>query len=103
MKTVGKLFGMGPPPKPEPRGFLGFAAASKGDQVVVTQIVATGPADVAGLKIEDVIQSINDKKVESESAMKKALGDVRIGEKVTLTVRRGDQQQTLSIVCGRGF
>jgi len=103
MKTVGKLFGMGPPPKPEPRGFLGFGAAMKDDRLMITQIIATGPADHAGLKVEDVVEPVNDRKVDSEAALRKALSNVRPEEKIGLGILRNAQPQTITITCGRGF
>lgn len=103
MKTVGKFFGMGPAPKPEPRGFLGFQCGERDGKVVVIDVVPGGPADVAGMKPDDRIDSVNEKAIDAETGLKKALDNVRPDEKVTIEIQRGENKQTLSIICGRGF
>jgi serine protease DegQ len=103
MKTVGKIFGMGPPSKLEPRGFVGFSVIEKDDQLLVDQVVGNGPADFAHLKANDILESVNDKPVNTESGLRIALAEIRAAEKIILAVKRGEKQETITIITGRGF
>ncbi len=76
---------------------VGFAAS---DAAKVTQLVAKGPADRAGLKAGDVVTALADKKVGTAQEFREALREYKPGDKVALEVQRGGQAVTLTVELG---
>jgi Do/DeqQ family serine protease len=62
---------------------------------VVTQVSSGSPADVAGMKIGDVITDINDRVVKNASDVRNRIGLLRIGEKVEMRILRDGKAMTL--------
>ncbi len=62
---------------------------------VVTQVEPHSPADKAGLQSGDIITHINGKAVHDSADVHNAIGLLRIGEVVTLTVNRNGRSKTL--------
>lgn len=91
------------------RGLLGVIAqtltpdlavafnTSKTHGAIITQIVAESPAESAGLKIGDVVMSINGKPVHSASQLRNQIGLIAIEDKMTLGIERLGKAQTISI------
>jgi serine protease Do len=65
--------------------------------IIVSDVVPGGPADTAGLKIQDVILSIDDKPAESLPLFTQGLYMHKSGEMASVTVLRGSQQVDLRI------
>ena len=65
--------------------------------IIVSDVVPGGPADTAGLKIQDVILSIDDKPAESLPLFTQSLYMHKSGEMARVTVLRGSQQVELRI------
>jgi serine protease Do len=63
----------------------------------VSSIDEGGPADKAGLKLEDVILSVNDRKIERSSELPALIAAVRPGAKAELEVWRGKGVKHLSV------
>jgi serine protease Do len=63
----------------------------------VSSIDEGGPADKAGLKLEDVILSVNDRKIERSSELPALIAAVRPGAKAELEVWRGKGIKRLSV------
>ncbi len=63
----------------------------------VSSIDEGGPADKAGLKLEDVILSVNDRKIERSSELPALIAAVRPGAKAELEVWRGKGIKHLSV------
>lgn len=103
MKGVGKLLGMGPPPKPVPRGFFGFSADDRDNQVVIESVIVNAPADRAGIKQGDSIEKVNGKEITSLFNLKKALSDAKVNSQIKMTIRTGNSIRDVTIECGRGF
>ncbi len=61
-------------------------------------ILAGSPADKAGLKVGDIITKVNGKDITVANSLSAAVGQYKVGDKVTLTVRRGMKTLTISIV-----
>lgn len=59
--------------------------------VVVARISRGGPSGSAGIQRADIITSINDQPVRSEEDFKAVEKKLKIGQKVTVTIRRGDE------------
>lgn len=68
---------------------------------IVMKVVADSPAEKAGLKENDVIVAFNGRPVESVRELQRMLGDIPAGRNVTLGVRRGGAQQTVSATLGK--
>jgi serine protease Do len=73
---------------PEIANYLGMSQASG---AIVDQIVPDSPAESAGLRPGDIILQLQGKKIHSADDVRALLKKVRIGEKVPITVVRGDQ------------
>jgi serine protease Do/serine protease DegQ len=65
---------------------------------VVTQVTPDSPAHKAGLQAGDVITSINGHAVGDSSDVHNAIGLLRVGEEVTMTVQRNGDEETLTAV-----
>jgi serine protease Do len=65
--------------------------------VVVVDVNPDGPASAAGLKIEDIILSADDRRVETLSSLSSALYLHRLDQPVKLEVLRGKERKTLYI------
>lgn len=65
--------------------------------VLVTTVVAGGPADAAGLQVGDAIVAFDDTPVESLEAATQAMADVSAGVPVQLLVVRAGRRQTMEV------
>ena len=63
----------------------------------IESLVAGGPAEMAGLQVEDVIMNINGSGVMTSQEATQAIAKVRAGIPVTFEVLRGNNVETLSI------
>ncbi len=68
---------------------------------IVMKVVDGGPAEKAGLKENDVIVAFNGRPVESVRELQRMLGDIPAGRNVSIDVRRGGAQQTISATLGK--
>jgi len=68
--------------------------------VIVERIEPKGPAEVAGLKPEDVITAIDGKAIKNGDDMVARIADTPVGNKLTLTVDRGGKHMTIPITIG---
>jgi len=65
--------------------------------VLVSKIHAASPARKAGLKVGDVIISLNGRKIHDLAEMKFRLATVPIGEKADLKILRKDEEKTITV------
>ena len=66
--------------------------------VVISQVIEDTAAEEAGLKVGDVVISINGTPVKSASAMRNMVGMLRVGEEMTISVIRDGQKKTMTAV-----
>ena len=66
--------------------------------VVVTGIVTGGNAEKNGMKMKDIILSVGDSKVNSTSELQAKLAMYNPGDKVKISLMRGEIQKTVEIV-----
>lgn len=87
----------GRPGSPEASNlWLGVSGETREDRAVLTQVIADGPAAKAGLQVNDVVLSIDDKPVPDFGKLIDVIRSHQAGDKVTLKIARG--QETKSIV-----
>ncbi len=82
----------------EEKGKLG--ALSSGRAVVVTSVVAGGPAAAGGLRVGDVITDFDGRHVATAARLRWYVATAGVGRAVALTVRRGDARQSLNVQLG---
>ena len=71
---------------------------SKTQGALVSQVVDGSAAEKAGIKAGDVITAINGKPVKDAAALRNAIGMLRIGEKVDVTLVRDGKPRTVTAV-----
>lgn len=85
-----------PPPPP----YLGLLTRNSNQGIEVVEIVPNSPADRGGLKIGDLVLAINGVAVLSDQPLGRQIGGLKLGIPATFVVRRGDAEQTLTIIPG---
>ncbi len=75
------------------RGTLGIQVELADDGIVLTELVEKGAADKAGLKVGDVLVSLDGVNLGSLQVLFKTLGAKKIGDKVNLAYRRGKDKK----------
>ena len=66
--------------------------------VVISQVIEDTAAEEAGLKVGDVVISINGTPVKSASAMRNMVGLLRVGDEMSISVIRDGRKKTLKAV-----
>lgn len=86
------------------RGFLGIILSPEDDPDGGARIDTVSPksgADKAGLKKGDIIRMVNGKKVAGLTELRETLSNYRPGDKVTLKVKRNDEEMELKATLGK--
>ena len=66
--------------------------------VVISQVIEDTAAEEAGLKVGDVVTSINGVPVKSASAMRNMVGLLRVGDEMSMTIIREGNKKTITAV-----
>ena len=69
--------------------------------VIVSRIVPGGPAEKAGLKVEDIIVKANGREITDFPQLRTIIGLLRVGEKVQLDVLREGKPRTITVTVGK--
>jgi len=69
--------------------------------VVVFYVVPGSPAAKGGLKMGDIILSVDGKPAESSEQVQQLILNHNIGDTITFVVQRGEQQLTLQVIAGK--
>ncbi|MFM2093537.1 MAG: hypothetical protein RIS70_661 [Planctomycetota bacterium] len=80
----------------EPRAMLGVILDERDPRVV--QVIEGSGAERAGVKADDLITQVNGKAIDTMQNLVSTLERHRVGDKVELLVKRGDQELTLTAV-----
>lgn len=83
---------------PEAAGALGLPEGTKG--VYVGEVTAGGPADKAGLKVEDIVVAVDGKAVETSTELTRQVGMSDAGARLRLDILREGRRQTLTATTG---
>jgi S1-C subfamily serine protease len=84
------------PPPP----YLGLLTRNNEKGIEVVEILPNSPADRAGLKIGDLVVSINGVAVLPDQPLGRQIGGLKLGIPATFVVRRGNTEQTVTIIPG---
>jgi putative serine protease PepD len=82
------------------RAYLGVSTSAGTGGVTVAAVTAGGPAETAGLKVGDVIQSVDGKQVSDPDQVAAAIQDRHPGDSIDLKVQRDGSSQTLNVKLG---
>ncbi len=77
-------------------GYLGVLVGAEAGKLVVSDVEDNSPAAKAGLKAGDVLLEVEGKKVKSMDVFRSILQAKTAGEKLDMSVRRGDDTMTLT-------
>ncbi|MGD9548556.1 MAG: PDZ domain-containing protein [Candidatus Krumholzibacteriia bacterium] len=96
----------------EDRGFLGihmedlspqlgdYFGVQDGEGVLLTEVVAEGPAEKAGLKAGDVIMKVGDERIASTADLHEAMADTEPDQEIELTVKREGKDKSFKVTLG---
>ena len=65
--------------------------------VYIDSMLRNGPAHKAGLRPGDIVLKVNGKKVSKSTELQQAIKECKVGDTVTLTIRRGDAQLDIDV------
>ena len=74
--------------------------ASNANGLALTGVSLNGPADKAGLKAKDVVTTINEYKIGGIEDFDSALRKFKAGDKVKVTILRGNKKLTVEVILG---
>jgi 2-alkenal reductase len=87
------------PLSPRQAAQLGLPAGTAG--IVVTQVVSGSPAQLAGIRSQDIIAKVNDQVIDAEHPLQSLMVKFRPGDRVKLTFIRDAKEQTVDVTLGQ--
>ena len=102
MKMMAGFLGIKPNYATAPRGFIGIEF-DDADGIVVRKVLTGSPADKAGFKAGDKIESIKNTTIDDAKDLNRALAKAGVGTKLKVSVKRGDKSEELMLELGRGL
>mgnify|MGYP000555742813 CR=1 FL=1 len=90
-----------------PQGAIGIQLKIEDGKMVIVEALKDGPAEKAGIKSDDVLLRVNDfkakDKIDTEDLqeMVKELGKHKPGEKIKLTIKRGEKEMVVEVTVGK--
>ena len=103
MKTLAGFMGVKPTFEVTPGGFVGIEIEEKDKKLVVKTVLKGSPADTAGVKAGDTLDSVKDTTLDSLKDVARVFGKAGVGDTVKLTVDRDGKKQTFGIKLGGGL
>ena len=102
MKMFASMMGIKPNFATVPRGFVGIEF-DDADGVVVKKVYAGSPAEKAGIKVGDKLESVKSVSIEAGKDLSRALSKAGVGTKLKVEVKRGDKVEELVLILGGGL
>ncbi len=84
-------------------GVLGIILGNDGKEaggVTVSQVMKDGPAEKAGLRVNDIVQKVAGKEVLSREDLQNEIRKLDPGQKVTVICLRGEETKTIEVILG---
>ena len=81
--------------------YLGVNWDNKSDGILITGIVPGGPAEKAGLKVNDVIRKFGSKDAGGTASLTDLVQGKKVGETVVLEILRGDETLNIKVEIGK--
>ncbi len=103
MKTLAGFMGVKPNFEVRPGGFVGIEIEEKDKKLVVKTVLKGSPADDAGLKAGDTLDSVKDTSLDTLGDVARVFGKANVGDTLKLTVDRGGEKKTFGIKLGGGL
>lgn len=103
MKALAGFMGVKPNFEVKPGGFVGIEIEEKDKKLVVKAVLKGSPADDAGLKAGDTLDSVKDTSLDTLGDVARVFGKANVGDTVKLTVDRGGEKKTFGIKLGGGL
>lgn len=103
MKALAGFMGVKPTFEVKPGGFVGIEIEEKEKKLLVKTVLKGSPADDAGLKAGDRLDSVKDTSLDSLSDVARVFGKAGVGDTVKLTVERDGEKKTFGIKLGGGL
>jgi Do/DeqQ family serine protease len=67
------------------------------DGVLINQVMPGSPAEAAGLKTGDLVQSVDGKPIKDLRQLQRVIAETDIGKSVTISILRGKEQRTVKV------
>jgi S1-C subfamily serine protease len=84
------------------RPMLGVSLEDTDNGVTIREIVPGSAAEKAGLKVDDIITKLNDAEIATSADAANAIQALKIGDKLTVEVQRGDATETVEATLEAG-
>ena len=85
---------MAPPAPPINTAFLGVMSEENEKGAKINSVSDDSPASIAGLKQDDIINKVNDKKIDGPKSLYEAVGTFKPNDKITITYLRDGKELT---------
>ena len=102
-KLIAPVLGKQPAERLDPRGFFGMELADAEGRVRIDRVLADSPAAKAGVQADDLLARLVGREIKTPKEAKAAVSEVKGGDRVNLTVRRGPDVIDLTITAGEGL
>jgi hypothetical protein len=102
MKVLAAFMGVKPNFDLVPRGFVGLEF-DDADGVVVKSVLPGGPADQAGIKAGDRIDTVGTRGIDDARDLVRALARAKPGQDLKFIIKRGGKEMELTVELGRGL
>lgn len=103
MKMMAVFVGKQPEDVLQSQGRLGLVLEEGGDAVTIAALLPGSPAAEAGLEPGDVLLEVHDRTVEALDAAHQAIAQIRAGDRVSVTVRRGPETIRKTLTAEEGL
>ena len=82
------------------RGYVGLSALDTPDGVLITNVLKGGPADISGLKPNDLIISINGTEIDNIRQVVKIVASLEVDQEIIVRYRRNNNivKSTIEVV-----
>jgi len=81
--------------------YIGIGFERDSDNLAVSDVYPKTPADVAGIKVGDVVAAIDGKKLARRSELAAYLDDKKIGDEITLEILRDKKPVSIKLKLGK--